>query len=226
MKFEDIDFDKYPMPKRVRHHVSPNMYFPADRQKEMTDYYPPLYETIDWRMVFADGRGPDALDVGCGKGRFLLKYALENPGENVLGVEIRRPLVRWINSVIKGEHIGNAHTIWYSVVNGLDFIESGSVGRIFYLFPDPWPKKKHIKRRAFSADFLDDCKRILRPGGKLYLATDVPEVDEYHREALDCHGGFDYIRAGEDEWTLPVTDKENFCLEKKIPVRRLICFGQ
>ncbi|MFW5702007.1 MAG: tRNA (guanosine(46)-N7)-methyltransferase TrmB [Bacteroidota bacterium] len=223
MKFSDIDFDKYPFPKRVRHHVAPNLYFPASELKEKPSYYPPLIETIDWSEHFAECRPPDALDVGCGKGRFLLRYALANPVENVLGVEIRRPLVRWINEVARGETIANASAVWYSVVNGLDFIADEAVGRIFYLFPDPWPKKRHQKRRAFSDKFLTDSARVLRRGGELFLATDVAEVDEYHRKLMEGNADFETRRVDASEWGLPPTDKETFCIHHGIDVYRLVC---
>ncbi len=218
----EIDFNKYPLPKRLRHHTSPNLYFRLDELKEPAGYYPPVIDSIDWIEVFADAKPPRNLDIGCGKGIFLLNYAYENPGSNILGIEIRRPAVNWINHVAAGENITNCAALWYSVVNGLSFIPDCSVDNIFYLFPDPWPKQKHVKRRAFSEEFLGEVKRILIGSGRLWLATDVPEVHQYHLKILSKDTEIYFHEAKLDEWNLPVNNKERFCIEVGLPVYRII----
>ena len=72
-------------------------------------------------------------DIGCGMGKFTIEFALANPEFNVLGLELRKRAVEWINTVIDSEKIPNVRALWYSVVNGLDFIESSSIEKIFYL---------------------------------------------------------------------------------------------
>lgn len=217
-----IDFNKYPLPKRLRHHTAPNLYFKLEELKEPSGYYPPAIKTLEWGEVFTDGKAPANLDIGCGKGIFLLTYAFENPGSNILGIEIRRPAVNWINTVAKGEGIDNCAAVWYSVVNGLPFISDNSVENIFYLFPDPWPKQKHVKRRAFNAEFLSEAKRILTESGRLWLATDVPEVHEYHLKLLSRVTGLVFEQVETAKWNLPITNKERFCLEVGLPVYRII----
>lgn len=213
-----IDFRKYPMP-RVRHHVSPQLYLPLERQRFRPTWYPPLIEEVSWADWFANGAGPDVVDIGCGRGGFLLDHALAFPEMNILGLEVRQMLVDWISAVVQGEHLGNAHVAWYSAVNGLGFLPSGSVQYATYLFADPWPKKRHHKRRLFSAPFLDELDRILVPGGRLYLATDVPEVAEHQRATLVEHGRFRVVELSEtDPWPFPfTTDQERFCQRKQIP---------
>lgn len=218
-----IDFSKYPMP-RMRHHTSPNFYIPLAELNERPEYYPDTIETLDWQEVFKNGKTPDTLDIGCGRGKFLLEYAAANPQKNILGMEVRLGGIDWIKGVIEGEKLDNAAVLWYSVVNGMHFIEENSIGEIFYFFPDPWPKKRHHKRRAFNTEFLRECSRVLKPGGILYLMTDVPEVDEYQQEVLKEFGGFEFHYAAGDEWPFPFkTDQENFSLRKGIPYVRLIC---
>lgn len=218
-----IDFEKYPFPGRIRHHTSPNMYLPASRLKFAPDYYPPVRETVDWREVFGDRAAPVALDVGCGKGAFLLQYALENPSRNILGVEIRKAAVDWINRVVEGERIENCAAFWHSVANGLPFIADESVAEFFYLFPDPWTKKKHLKRRAFNQAFLEECYRTLKSGGKLYLASDLKEIIEYEIDELEVFGRFSYKSDFDaPEWNVPTTNKENFCIKENIEYYRVI----
>jgi len=155
----------------------------------------------------------------------MLQHALAHPDHNILGLELRGTLVEWINHVIEGEHIGNARAVWYSVANGLDFIATGSIDHIFYLFPDPWPKRKHVKRRAFTDDFLAQLHRILVPGGRLYLATDRPDVDEQQRlhiAALPEENRFALHDVNQaSDWPFDFkTDQQLFCERKNIPYVR------
>jgi tRNA (guanine-N7-)-methyltransferase len=219
-----IDFDKYPLPSRMRHHTAPNLYMSLSELKEKPDYYPPMIHSADWNEIFADGNPPQILDVGCGKGKLLLDSSEKYPGTNVLGIEVRKLACEWISGVIEGEGIGNCAVFWYSVVNGLNFIMDNSVREIYYLFPDPWPKKKHHKRRAFNELVLAEFFRVLQPGGKLFLATDVPEVHEYHLEILNQSGNFTIrIILNDDDWGLPITNKETFCRKNDISFDRIIC---
>lgn len=220
------------MPSRLRHHTSPNVYLPANELKIMPDYYPPLIEMLDWKEVFANGKKPDCLDIGCGKGGFLLQFAIENPQKNILGIEVRKPVVEWLKKVIVGEKIENCAVLWYSAANKLPFIEDNSVENVFYLYPDPWFKAKHKKRRLFSDNFTREVNRLLKNGGKLYLATDVEEVHQYQIEIIENIGLFkivylkENIILSEQEpdvfWQIPITNKEKFCLSKQIPVYRII----
>lgn len=219
-----IDFNKYPLPKRMRHHTASNLYFPAHELKTLPEYYPPLYENIDWKENFKNGLRPDVLDIGCGKGALLFDFAEQNIGKNILGIEVRKNAVDWINQIIKAYEINNASALWYSVVNGINFIENESVEKVLYLFPDPWPKKKHLKRRAFNPFTLNEILRVLKTGGKLYLATDLAEVHEYHKEITNNNELLSVIEISDDSnWDLPETNKQKFCLRENIKFYRLIC---
>ncbi len=226
-----IDYKKYPRP-RSRHHVSPNQYMARERIGIEPRYYPPLYPThpaMSWHEHFANGSAPQFVDIGCGMGKFLLETALATPEKNVLGLEVREYAVRWIQSVIEGERLGgrlgNAQALWYSVPNGLGFLETGSVEKIFYFFPDPWFKKRHQFKRAFTPEFVQECARVLRADGTLYLMTDVPEVDVAQREILDKQGLFTVEEPSNNAaWSLSVqTDQEVFSLKKNIPYTRAMC---
>lgn len=218
-----IDYKKYPLP-RIRHHANAALYLPLNQHKGKKFVYPQLIENISWQNVFSSGKLPVYLDIGAGLGKFLIGFSLQNKNANTLGFELRRGAVDWINKVITSEAIGNAKVLWYSAVNGFPFIKSSSIEKIFYLFPDPWVKKRHYKRRAFSVGLLDEILRMLKPQGMLYLMTDVPEVDEYQQEILGEHNGFSFSYVTGDEWDLPVkTNQEEFCIKKGIPFIRMVC---
>ena len=223
-----IDFTQYPKP-RSRKHVSPNHYLPKDRIRIEPDYYPPLRQRIDWSECFHNVQAPQYLDIGCGMGRFLIETAIAEPSVNILGIEVREYAVEWIRGVIENERpkgiLNNAHALWYSVANGLPFIADASIEKIFYFFPDPWFKKRHHYRRAFTPAFLDECARILAPNGTLYLMTDVPDVDAYQRDTLTRHGALSFEECRDDAaWGLKArTDQEDFSLRKNIPYTRMKC---
>ncbi len=220
----NIDFGKYPLPKRLRHHTASNLYMPASELKLVSGYYPPLYDKVDWRLFFINGKKPDSLDIGCGKGAFLLEYSSQHPEMNILGIELRKLPVEWLDNIIRSEKIENCSVMWYSASNGLPFIETSSEKKIFYLFPDPWHKRKHRKRRTFGKIFLDELHRVLSDEGELLIATDVKEVDEYHKKTLERHGGFTFDVIGDDkDWELPITNKEKFCRDNNIEIFRLKC---
>lgn len=221
--FMDINYHKYPQP-RIRHHNNPQFYIPYNELLVKPRSYPPVIEQIDWQQLFANGQAPSALDIGCGMGKFLIDYAELHPHTNILGLETRAQAVHWINGVIEGEKVANGRALWYSVVNGLDFIPDASIHSVMYFFPDPWFKKRHAKRRAFSPTLLDGIARILQPGGTLYLMTDVPEVDEYQCEVLEAHGRFRHRLVAEgEEWFSIRTDQEITCLRNNIPFVRRVC---
>lgn len=236
-----VDTKKYPKP-RSRHHNAANVYFPLHQLEKTPRYYPPLVDNIDWTTIYLNGKEPTILDIGCGWGSFLMNYALKNKDSNVLGIEIRKLLTDWINDVIHGEHINNAYALWYSLPNGLHFLNDKSIEQFFSFFPDPWVKKKHHKRRAFSAELVRDIIRLAKQDSLLNIMTDVPEVAQYHIELL---AGFkeislifsEFIGDLDDTWKevdlssnatvndycweLPSTDQELFSQRKNIPYIRM-----
>lgn len=218
-----IDYDKYPYPRKIRHHVGTNLYFPFAELTFEPHYYPPLLDGIKIEDSFLNKKHPDILDIGCGKSKFLLELTSLYPDKNILGFEIRKVLVEWLQNLVTEEKIQNCWSLWYTVVNGLNFINPDSIEKAFYLFPDPWPKKRQQNRRLFTVKFLEDIHRVLKKDGIFYLATDCDYVDEHHKDVLEKSGKFEFKRLEKEEWPFPTTNKENFCIKKNIPVFRFEC---
>lgn len=218
-----VDNQKYPYPQRLRHHTNPACYIPASELTELPDNYPPTIDKLAPETLFLNGKKPNVLDVGCGKAGFLLDYSEQHPEDNIMGIEVRETIAKWAENFIKSEQIPNATVLWYSVINGLHFLDNGTFDKIFYLFPDPWTKRKQIKRRAFIPETLEMYHNLLKPGGKLHLATDVDEVHEYHVKVLQKFGKFDiHIVESDEEWPYPITNKERFCRREMILFDRII----
>ncbi len=216
----EIDFieltKKYPFPeKRPRHHVAPYLYIPFSQLKVVPDNYPKPISELNWSTVFKNGAPPIYLDIGTGRGKFILEMGSAFPNKNILGIEIRKNCVDWLRNIVIQENIENVGILWYNVMNGLEFIENDSLEAIFYLFPDPWPKSKHAKRRALNNETLKDiCNKIAR-GGNIYFATDVEEIHTYHLELLRNTPNLTYSEVPNFfDWKLPKTNKEVSCIRR------------
>ena len=219
----EIDFNKYPLPARTRHHTNPSYYIPLKDLKFVPKFYPMPLEKIEWSKIFINSKPPQMLDIGCGRGLFLLTVAAQNPASNVLGIEVREWCCEWLRNYITSESIANCGILRYCAGNGLQFIESATIEEIFYLFPDPWVKNKHKKRRAFNLEFLEEIYRLLNDNGKLYLATDLLEVHAYHLKTLQKFNRLKFAEIhSNEEWNKPLTNKENFCIKENIQYYRII----
>jgi tRNA (guanine-N7-)-methyltransferase len=130
---------------------------------------------LDWREVFGNDH-PVELEVGFGKGLFLLRAAQAHPEINFVGVEIVRKYQLYAATRLAKRGLGNVRVACADVRLFLPrFVAAESLQAIHVYFPDPWWKKRHHKRRVFTAEFVAQCVRILRPGGQLHAVTDVQE---------------------------------------------------
>jgi len=127
---------------------------------------------IDFVRVFGRA-GPVHIEIGTGKGTFLLNQAKAYPGDNFLGIEWARKYYRYAVDRIGRWGLTNVRIIRTDAAAFLaDFIPDGSVECFHIYFPDPWPKKRHHKRRFICPDNLEHLLRCLRTGGQLKIATD------------------------------------------------------
>jgi tRNA (guanine-N7-)-methyltransferase len=142
---------------------------------------------LDWTAVFGNAN-PVEVEVGFGKGLFLLNAALANPDVNFLGIEIVRKyqLFAATRLAIRGFRnvrlaLGDARLILR------DCVPAASLQAIHVYFPDPWWKTRHHKRRVFTPEFAVQCARALRSGGRLQVATDVGDYFQVMTELLAQH---------------------------------------
>ena len=113
------------------------------------------------------------LEIGFGNGENLVALAQAHPERNYLGVEVHRPGVGRLLLAVEERRLGNLRVICQDAVEVLERqIAAASLAEILILFPDPWPKKRHHKRRLIQPPFVALLERALAPGGVLRLATD------------------------------------------------------
>jgi len=130
---------------------------------------------IQWRAVFGNDHAVE-IEVGSGKGLFLLTSAQAHPGINYLGVEIERKYQLFAATRIAKRGLSNVRLACADARQFLrDRVPTASVQAVHVYFPDPWWKTRHQKRRVFTAEFVGQCERIIGPGGRLHVATDVED---------------------------------------------------
>lgn len=206
------------MPRvRVRQHVNP---FHKRYQKPVT---PP-----NWGKVYEQVNKPLHLDIGCGRGEFLLKMAAAEPNWNFLGLEIREPLVERANTLVDELGLTNLYFLFSNANNCLPPIFQSFPGeflqRVTIQFPDPWFKKRHAKRRLVQPELVNDLANYLSYGGTVFLQSDVQEVAQEMCDYFEANPAF--FRQGTDWLTsnpLPVpTEREILTLSRGEPVYRAL----
>ncbi len=138
------------------------------------------FDRADWHTMFPQFQNNLNVEIGFGTGSFLVHYGKQHPDQHIVGFEIRKRLVQQAQDAITTEKLTNALAIDGNGQIGLeDMFADASVDRIFIFHPDPWPKLRQQKRRVVTPAFVQLIERKLKPGGKLYLATDVEELWAY-----------------------------------------------
>ena len=201
------------MPRvRVHQHVNP-----------LAPYYRQSPKPVDIESVFEDPERPLLLDVGCARGRFLLRMAEAEPTWNYLGVEIRHPLVDEANRIASEEGLTNLHYAFCNAMLWLDRlitgIPKGILQAVTIQFPDPWFKKKHAKRRMVNKEMADTIARHLAPGGRVFIQTDIEFLAEEMFELFRADKRFDELVISENPFPVK-TEREKAVEEKDLPVYR------
>lgn len=146
------------------------------------------------------------LEIGFGGGEHLAAQAARDPGVLILGAE---PFVNGVASALR--HIEEAGVSNVRLHSGdardlMALLPDSSIDRLFILFPDPWPKLRHHKRRLVDSAFLTEAARLIKPGGRLRFATDWADYADQVLTLL--HGRTDFAWTAEvaDDWRTPPTD--------------------
>ena len=130
---------------------------------------------LDWLAAFSNSN-PVEIEVGFGKGLFLLTAANAHPEVNFLGIEIERKYQLFTANRVAKRGLANVRLACADARAFLrECVAADCVQAVHVYFPDPWWKRRHHKRRLWSAEFAAECERVLRPGGRLFVATDVAE---------------------------------------------------
>ena len=159
----------------------------------------------DPRSCF-DGVQDVWLEVGFGAGEHLYWQAKNHPGVGVIGAEPYETGTAKLLTKLADAPLANMRLY---EGDGRDIIEAlpdASLGRFFLLFPDPWPKTRHHKRRFLQMEMLNQLARVLKPGAELRFATDDKSYLSYALERLMAHPAFHWAATGPKDWKIRVPD--------------------
>ena len=135
--------------------------------------------------------GEVRLEIGFGGGEHLAHQAALFPDVNFIGAEPFRNGVAKLLALIEEKAIGNIHIHDDDVRYLLEKLPPASLSRIYVLYPDPWPKKRHHERRIVNADTLKQFHALLKPDGKFLFASDIGDYIEWTLHESREHGGFE-----------------------------------
>lgn len=139
---------------------------------------------IDWGAMYGNDR-PVEIEVGFGKGLFLVTEAPTRPDVNFYGIEIVRKYQLFTANRIAKRELHNVRLACADAKWVLrDLVPAGSVQVVHVYFPDPWWKTRHHKRRLFTEEFASYCAGVLRAGGQLRVVTDVPDYADMVRQTV------------------------------------------
>ncbi len=151
-----------------------------------------------WKEYFVKSNNPIHLELGCGKGFFVKKAAIENPEINYIAIDLIDAILgvanRNILEELNGKEAGNVLLTRYDIEEINNIIDKGdNIERIYVNFCNPWPKPRHKKRRLTHVRQLEKYKQFLIPNGEIYFKTDD---DELFKESLEYfkEAGFEQIK--------------------------------
>jgi tRNA (guanine-N7-)-methyltransferase len=131
-----------------------------------------------WGERFGNNN-PIHVEIGCGKGRFINTLAERHPEINFIAVELKAEVILRAAQRTEQRSIPNLAFVQYNAAMLADLFAENEIERIYLNFSDPWPKKRHAKRRLTYASFLQTYKRVLKPYGEIHMKTDNEKLFEF-----------------------------------------------
>ncbi|MDY2987653.1 MAG: tRNA (guanosine(46)-N7)-methyltransferase TrmB [Peptoniphilus sp.] len=204
---------------RKKHWAIPEM-----EQNPYIFFEPEVYKG-KWKTVFGN-ENPIHLEIGSGKGSFITKMSKREPNINFIGIEMETNAFAYAARKIAEEECFNVRGISINAEKVEGIFERGEIERIYINFCNPWPKKRHHKRRLTHKRFLDRYKNILKYGSEIVLKTDdrpfFEDTIEYFKES-----GFELTNCTfdmklEDYPENIVTEYESKWRSRNIPICHLV----
>lgn len=168
---------------------------------------------------------PYYLEIGSGKGQFLVDMAKKFPNKFFVGVEKNVTCSGFTAKKLVEEEIVNAKLMFINAEILMNDIKDNSIESIFLNFSDPWPKKRHHKRRLTAINYLNNYYRVLKKGGRLIIKTDNPDLFSFTLENIEGLQ-FKVISKTDNYQQLDdfdtMTEYEQSFREEGVPIHRLV----
>lgn len=172
----------------------------------------PNRNKLDLHAMF--GGKPLWLEIGFGGGEHLVHQAALNPGVGIIGAEPYINGVAMLLGKIREAGVGNLRVHPGDARHLFDVLPAGSVEKVFLNYPDPWPKKRHHRRRFVTQEHLEPLAEVMAPGAELRVATDI---EDYVRQTLEQvpRAGFAWTAEQAADWKEPWSDWVSTRYEQK-----------
>lgn len=156
---------------------------------------------LELSQIFSDPFDRTTLEIGFGNGEHLIGLINAVPNANYIGVE---PFLNGMAAFLKDAAAlprhNNIRVLMDDAMMVVKSLKSETLDDIYILNPDPWPKKRHFKRRIVRPETVAEYHRVLKPGGRLICATDVDELAEWMVTQITLHGGFEWTAERANDW--------------------------
>lgn len=159
---------------------------------------------LDVASLFGDH--PIWLEIGFGGGEHLVHQAIQNPDVQIIGCEPYINGVAMLLGKIRKSKVKNIAIHPGDVRDVMDIFPAGSIDRAFLLYPDPWPKKRHHRRRFVTPEFLNPLAHLLKPGALFRIATDIPDYVRQTLEQMHTETKFKWLAERVEDWRTPWPD--------------------
>ena len=195
--------------RRVRSFVRRAGRLTTSQQRALNEDWPSYgiaFSRQPLRLDETFGRSaPRVLEIGFGNGETLVQQAAADPERDYLGIEVHDPGIGHCLIAARNAGLSNLRLIAHDAIEVLEEqLTSQSLQRINLYFPDPWPKKRHHKRRIVQPEFLGLCADRLESGGSLHIATDWANYAEHIDEMLDASPDFSCVERREHSGDAPL----------------------
>ncbi len=142
-----------------------------------------------WRELFGENSGKELqVELGTGKGDFIVRSAERNPDINFVGLEVEATVVLAAARKIAEKNLSNVRLVVFDINKISEIFAPGEIDKLYINFCDPWPKKRHAKRRLTYIKFLEMYRKILKPGGKIQFKTDNRGLFDFSLEQFALAG--------------------------------------
>ena len=167
---------------------------------------------INFEAIFGN-KNPVVLEIGFGMGHATVEIAEKNQNKNYIAIEVHTPGVGKVLSEIEKRHLSNLRIIQYDAVQVIkNMMPLKTLEGVHIFFPDPWPKKKHHKRRLLQKDFIKELILLIKKGGYIYIATDW---EDYAQQILLVLDGFSELKNPYKKFAERIEWRPNTSFEKK-----------
>ncbi len=185
----------------------------------------PEGDSIDPRLVLGSGERPVELEIGPGRGWFLIERLEAFAEVFILGLEIRRKWAQIVDERVKSRGLGGRGRVFAEDARAaVARFPEACVSAIYVHFPDPWWKKRHQKRLVVSGDYGSALARVLVPGGELFVQTDVEERAQEYAQLLDATAELEPFAESpwiEDHPYVARSPRERRAMADGLPIYRL-----